>query len=166
MVIFLPITIPVSILYVLCSFVFQSRNSRQRIKEIRLGFEGGRKGMLARVGMGMRAFAEEVTEEIIQESTSSAPSPASSTEGEVEETSTLLKHESFRVFAAANYSGSGTPPFARAAEPRDVDLKDGDDDGRAATDPVLTDEQKIMIRRLNGIPQLKVCRRVHYHLAC
>lgn len=155
-IVFLPITFPASILYILCTFLVQSRNSSRRIKEIRAGL-GTRQGMLERVGVKIG----ERVQEVVDVATGETDEPTSNGTSESSHSTPmeergLLKHPSLVAFAS--YGGTETPPLARPTSPGDkVDVgADGSLQNPYPSDPVLTPEQLTMIANLNSIPHLKV----------
>lgn len=65
-IVFLPITLPLSVLFLITRFVLQGRDSKKRIRNIRKDIGGGRKGMLERVGVQIREVVDEVIDEVAQ----------------------------------------------------------------------------------------------------
>ena len=154
-IVFLPITFPASILFILCQFVIQGRSSKARIKEIRAGL-GTRQGMLERVGVKIGERVQEVVDVATGETDEPSSSGTSTLSGPPMEERGLLKHPALAAFQS--YGGTETPPLARPTSPGDkVDVAaDGSLDHPYPSDPVLTPEQLTMIANLNSIPHLKV----------
>ena len=150
---FMPITIPLTILFVVGRFVMQSRQSNQRIRQMRVG-AGGRSGMLERVGIRLAQAIDDVAE------TAQPNNPEYAIEGgetnDVEGGErTMLKDPSFATFST--YGGTETPTLARPVSPgmEDDPSATGSAEHPYPTDPVLTPAQIIMIKNLNSIPHMR-----------
>lgn len=154
----LPISLPLALLYLIGRFVVQSQSSRNRIKDMRKVMGGGREGMLERVGVKLQEVAETVGAGDNPEHAAGLDVPSSSgsqtpvdpeTEQDDEEDPKLKHHPAFQ--ALSSYDGTDTPPLSRPLMPHS-----SSNDGKPLpTDPVLSPGQIKMIENLNSIPQLK-----------
>lgn len=146
----LPVSLPLALLYLIGRFVLQSHSSRRRIKDMRNVMGGGREGMLERVGVKLREVAEEVggadnPEYAAGLESLETPTPNDS-EAE-EEQRTLKTHPAFQ--ALASYGGTDTPPLSRPIPPTATSSSP------VPTDPILSPAQLTMIANLNSIPQMR-----------
>lgn len=71
---------------------------------------------------------------------------------------TTLKHPAFE--ALASYGGTDTPPLSRPLSPprrniSTLSTTDHNDATTYATDPVLSEAQRTMIKNLNALPQMR-----------
>jgi hypothetical protein len=172
---FLPLALPLSLVYLVGQFLLHGRQSQQRIKVFRkeLG-EEGREGWLERVNITLQQAADEVAGVHHGEGASSDNLSATSStplnvaydghnannvayDGhDAKDESASLKHPVFSAFASYS-EGTETPPLARPLSPgRLVDSEAvGSKEKPYPTDPVLTERQITMIRHINSIPQLR-----------
>lgn len=167
-VIFLPITFPLSLVYLIISrFILPGRQSRRRIREAREASGGGREGALSRVGMRLRNAIDDVVQTVQPDNPERFVETCEDS-GDESETNfaeeSVLRHPSLAGFG--NYGGTETPPLARPASPGRSLLAENENDtantrvgqGRKPhhpTDPVLSDAQAIMLRNLNSLPLRK-----------
>lgn len=157
LIVFIPITIPLTLLFVVSRFVLQSRQSNQRIRQMRVG-AGGRNGMLERVGIRIAQAIDDVAETAQPSNPEYAIDGGETPKSELDEEEgerTFLKDPSFANFAT--YGGTETPPLTRPISPglQDDPTATGSASNPYPTDPVLTPAQIIMIKNLNSIPHLK-----------
>lgn len=157
----LPVSLPLALLYLIGRFVVQSNSSRKRIKDMRKEMGGGREGMLERVGVKLREVAETVGAGDNPEHAAGLNAPSSSSEGSQtpvdnqvqhmygDEDPKLKQHPAFQ--ALSSFDGTDTPPLSRPLFPQSTSA-----DGKPlATDPILSPAQLRMIENLNSIPQMK-----------
>lgn len=177
----LPLALPATLIYLIGRFMVQSRQSRRRIKDMRLALGDstrGREGMLERVGVKIREVAE-MTGVDNPEYAADLEDPEPPMFGDAEDGSAEAqkngterqplrssgqapngsKHAALSALSEP-YDGIDTPPLARPLVPESNDGGTGvrgiggDDEG-FNTDAVLTPAQKEMIKNLNAIPQLR-----------
>lgn len=162
-IVFLPLALPLSLVYLVGKFILDGQRSHVRIKTFRKELGGeGRVGWLERVNITLQEAADEVVGVHHGEggASSDASSATSSTplsvayDGQTNEVDTP-KHPSFAAFAS--YNGTETPPLARPLSPRRVvdPQAVGSKEKPYPTDPVLTDRQIVMMRNINSIPHLR-----------
>lgn len=159
----LPLALPLSVIYLVGRFLLQGRESKKRIKDIRSEIGGGRQGMLERVGIVVREAIEEVLVDAVNPNEHPELALESNGSGGGESGSSSSSDErtplrpSFAAFSSYK-EGIDTPPLTRPGSPgQRVDPEaTGKDGGKPyPTDPILTDAQKIMIKNLNSIPQMR-----------
>ncbi|SCZ89901.1 BZ3500_MvSof-1268-A1-R1_Chr1-3g01649 [Microbotryum saponariae] len=169
LIVFIPITLPATVLFLLGRFVLASGQSRRRILSERKEMGGGREGMLARVGVGLAEVAESVRADNpeyaagLREDLSGRLSERSNGHAgkAVASASASAAYESDNDdqtgFPATlkflgSYDGVGTPPFVRSMSPPTTASSAQE---RVPTDPILTAGQLDMLKHLNALPQLK-----------
>ncbi|KAK4704506.1 hypothetical protein P7C70_g1702, partial [Phenoliferia sp. Uapishka_3] len=147
----LPIALPLLVTFLVVRFFVSGQMSQRRIRSFRKGIEGGRKGMLDRVGLRLREAMEEAVESGVGGSEEMESERSGDGEGKA-----LRKGEGL-VRGYGGTGGTETPVLARSASPgQDVDPEaTGSLAHPYPTDPILSPAQAIMIRNLNSIPQLR-----------
>ncbi|SCV68157.1 BQ2448_278 [Microbotryum intermedium] len=167
LIVFIPITLPATVLFLLGRFVLASGQSRRRILTERKEMGGGREGMLARVGVGLAEVAESVGADNpeyaagLREDLCGRLSDGSNGHAghavAVAAASDEFHQDARSGFPATlrslrSYDGVGTPPFVRSMSPPTTPSSPQE---RFPTDPILTPGQLEMLKHLNALPQLK-----------
>ncbi|SGY17759.1 BQ5605_C015g07880 [Microbotryum silenes-dioicae] len=167
LIVFIPITLPATVLFLLGRFVLASGQSRRRILSERKEMGGGREGMLARVGVGLAEVAESVRADNpeyaagLREDLSGRLSERSNGHTGKAVASASAAYESDNddqtgfpatLKSLRSYDGVGTPPFVRSMSPPTTASSAQE---RVPTDPILTAGQLDMLKHLNALPQLK-----------
>ncbi|KDE08557.1 hypothetical protein MVLG_01334 [Microbotryum lychnidis-dioicae p1A1 Lamole] len=167
LIVFIPITLPATVLFLLGRFVLASGQSRRRILSERKEMGGGREGMLARVGVGLAEVAESVRADNpeyaagLREDLSGRLSERSNGHTGKAVASASAAYESDNddqtgfpatLKSLGSYDGVGTPPFVRSMSPPTTASSAQE---RVPTDPILTAGQLDMLKHLNALPQLK-----------
>lgn len=167
-IVFLPIALPLSLLFLIGQFMIQTRQSRLRIDSLRKELGGGRDGWLERVGVKLQQVVDETLDHHPDSTSDSSSASANSATpfnlafdgsapaAETERPSSL-RNSSFAAFAAYK-EGVETPPLARPVLPSDSEdvTAEGTTIHPYPSDPILTDRQLVMIKNLNSIPQMRV----------
>ncbi|GAA5899247.1 lipase ROG1 family protein [Sporobolomyces salmoneus] len=157
---FLPVALPLSVVYLIGRFLVQGRDSKRRIRELRkvTAGERGREGMLERVGVRLREVAEQVGTD--------NPEYAANLSDDEEDGSLLVDAERTGTKARRdenNYGStvdstpaiSGTSTPASASELEHLTQLDHPEARKYSTDPVFTASQLYQLHQLNALPQLR-----------
>ncbi|BGO88545.1 hypothetical protein NBRC10512_003357 [Rhodotorula toruloides] len=160
---FLPLALPLSVLYLISRFALQGRESRRRIRDARKKLGEGREGMLRRVGVGMVEVVEQVGVDNpeyveglqqVEEERGEGPQRGFGRVGG-EETPVLARPVSPPSLAStparspsptssASPAGSDTP----LVRPLPADA------AHYSTDPILSSSQLFQLNNLNALPGL------------
>ncbi|BGP21280.1 lipid particle protein [Rhodotorula toruloides] len=162
---FLPLALPLSVLYLISRFALQGRESRRRIRNARERLGEGREGMLRRVGVGVAEVVEQVgvdNPEYVEglngaeeEGRGEGPQRTFGSGGGTE-TPALARPVSPPSLASSP-ARSPSPPATSSPAGSDTPLVPGPPANAAhySTDPILSSSQLFQLNNLNSLPGLK-----------
>ncbi|GAA5891805.1 hypothetical protein JCM8208_002892 [Rhodotorula glutinis] len=168
---FLPLALPLSVVYLVGRFALQTRESRRRIRDARKRLGGGRETMLQRVGVRIGEVAELAGVDNPEYAGGLSVEGLEGGRGDEGEADEATRFGPQRTYGSA--SGTSTPALARPVSPPSLsssrsatpsppsptssttDLARSDEAARFSTDPVLSSSQLFQVKNLNAIPHLR-----------